>query len=104
MNKYLAYAHYFQKPVWKDIIDIMIDNRMFASALGLCDFLYNTKKQGVDMQVEESELVFYMGVCYFKMEKYFEAIDMFHLAKDKGYKDNDLKEFMLWTDMYLQNM
>jgi len=30
--------------------------------------------------------------------------DMFHLAKDKGYKDNDLKEFMLWTDMYLQNM
>jgi glycosyltransferase involved in cell wall biosynthesis len=104
LNKYLAYAHYFQKPVWKDIIDIMIDNRMFASALGLCDFLYNTKKQGVDMQVEESELVFYMGVCYFKMEKYFEAIDMFHLAKDKGYKDNDLKEFMLWTDMYLQNM
>lgn len=104
LNKYLTLAQFFEKSVWKDIINIMIDNRMFASALGLCDYLYSTKIQGVDVHLEESEILFYMGLCCFKMENYPEAKRLFNLAKDKGYKDNDLKEFMLWTDLYLQKM
>lgn len=104
LNRYLALAQFFEKPVWKDIFDIMIDNRMYASVLGVCDYLYNIKSQGADVQVEESELIFYMGLCYFKTEKYSEAKEMFSLAKDRGYKDNDLKEFMLWTNLYLQEM
>jgi len=102
LNRYLALAQFFEKPVWKDIFDIMIDNRMYASVLGICDYLYSLKSQGMDLQVEESELIFYMGLCYFKMERYFEAKEMFSLAKDRGYKDNDLKEFILWTNLYLQ--
>lgn len=104
LNKYLVLAQFFEKAVWKDILSIMIDNRMFASGLALCDYLYNIKSQGTDVQMEESELTFYMGLCYFKMEKYSEAKEMFSLAKDKGYRDNDLKDFMLWTDLYLRKM
>ncbi len=104
LNKYLAIAQFLEKPVWRGILDIMIDNHMFASAFGLCDYLYSIKNQGEDVQVEENELIFYMGLCYFKMEKYSEAREMFSLAKDKGYKENDLNEFMLWTDLYLQKM
>jgi len=104
LNKYLAFAESFEKPVWKDIFNIMIDNRMFASAFGLCDYLYNTKYERADVQIEEIELIFNIGVCYFKMEKYDKAKEIFDLAKNKGYKDNDLKEFMLWTDLCLQRM
>jgi len=100
----LVLAQFFEKAVWKDILSIMIDNRMFASGLALCDYLYNIKSQGTDVQMEESELTFYMGLCYFKMEKYSEAKEMFSLAKDKGYRDNDLKDFMLWTNLYLRKM
>ena len=46
LNKYLAYAHYFQKPVWKDIIDIMIDNRMFASR-SACVIFYTIRRNKV---------------------------------------------------------
>jgi len=104
LNRYLALAQFFEKPVWKDIFDIMIDNRMYASVLGVCDYLYSIKSEGADVQVEENELIFYMGLCYFKTERYSVAKEMFSLAKDRGYKDNDLKEFMLWTELYLQKV
>lgn len=104
LNRYLALAQFFEKPIWKDIFYMMIDNRMYTSALDLCNYLYSIKNEGTDVQIEENELIFYMGLCYFKMEKYFEAREMFNMAKDKGYKDNDLEEFMLWTQSYLRGI
>ena len=104
LDRYLSVAGLFEKSIWMDIFNILLDNWMFATALDLCSYLHELKLQGTDVGVDEEDLIFNAGLCYFKLERYEDAKEFFSMAKDKGYKGNDLNDFMVWTDLYLKNM
>lgn len=104
LDRYLSTAGLFEKSIWMDIFNILFDNCMFATALDLCSYLHEMHMQGTDVGVDESDLMFNAGLCYFKLEKYEDAKEFFSIAKEKGYKGNDLNDFVVWTDLYLNNI
>lgn len=125
LNRYINLAAYFGKSIWLDIIKCMYENLMYASALDLCCYLLDMTDEGSGSILEEAEgiqgeaegireetgsiqhargeILFWIGLCYFKLEQYREAGEFFELAAMAGYKGEDLKDFASWCGEYIRS-